>query len=198
MRKLVCGIAINDAEYKTKIAKWESGKSVIEWECQIYKMWSRMIQRCYSKSALKNRPSYGECSICDDWLIFSGFRKWIGEKDISGLALDKDLLVSGNKVYSPNTCLLVSKTVNSFMVDRASDRGEWPIGASLDRESGLFVSHCSNPFTKKNEYLGRYKSAQDAHEAWRARKHQIACQLAQLQTDQEVAFALRLRYAKAE
>lgn len=111
-----------------------------------------------------------------------------------GMEIDKDLLFVGNKVYSAETCVFVDRVTNVFVIDRAADRGEWPLGVSFKKDIGKFSARCQNPFTKRRENLGYFKCPSEAHEAWRKRKHELACQLAELQTDARVAEALRNRY----
>ena len=57
-----------------------------------------------------------------------------------------------------------------------------------------FSATIGNPFTKKQEHLGYFTCPNEAHQAWKKRKHELACQLADIQTDQRVAEALRIRY----
>jgi hypothetical protein len=60
---------------------------------------------------------------------------------------------------------------------------------------GRFRSYCGNPFTGKVEHLGYFNNPEDAHEAWRQRKHELACRYADEQADERVAKALRERFA---
>jgi len=154
-----------------------------------------MLKRCYSKGHQKKQPTYIWCAVCADWLTFSVFKKWMENQEWQGSELDKDLLFAGNKIYSPETCVFVSKITNLFTVDRAAARGDWPIGVHFDAVRGLFVAQCKNPFGTGRVFLGRFSCPNDAHEAWRRRKHELALQLAALQKDDRVAANLRLRYA---
>ena len=99
-------------------------------------------------------------------------------------------------MYSPDTCVFVDKVVNLFLTDRAAARGDWPIGVSWKEQNQKFQSGCSNPFTKKMEYLGLFHCPNQAHQSWKKRKHELACQLADIQTDERVAEALRIRYSR--
>ena len=119
----------------------------------------------------------------------------MGTQDWEDKQLDKDLLVEGNKVYSPKTCVFVTRMVNMFTTDRGNDRGELPIGVDWHKGSGRFRSRCRNPFTKKNEHLGLFDCEQEAHQAWLRRKLELAYELAELQTDPRVAEALINRYS---
>jgi hypothetical protein len=115
-------------------------------------------------------------------------------QDWEGKQLDKDLLIVGNKLYSPETCVFVSKITNTFTIDCGASRGEWPIGVNFDKHRGKLKVRCCNPFSKKAEHIGLFTCKNKAYEAWKNRKHELACQLADLQTDERVAAALRSRY----
>lgn len=153
-----------------------------------------MLKRCYNHSHIRRHSSYADCLVCDEWLIFSNFKRWMETQDWEGKQLDKDLLVEGNKIYSPDTCVFVDAITNTFTIDCSASRGKWPIGVSFDRSKGSFKVRCSNPFTKTNESIGRFSCPDAGHLAWRKRKHELACQLAELQTDDRVAKALKNKY----
>ena len=189
--RLVFGVGINDADYPVEPVV--DGRKV---KCPYYVTWKDMIGRCYSEKLQERRPTYIGCSACPDWLYFMNFRGWMSSQDWEGKALDKDLLKGGNKVYSPSTCAFVDQTTNSFTNDRGRARGDYPTGVHMDKPTGKFQASCSNPFTKKRESLGYFHCPDQAHLAWKKRKHELACQLAELQTDQRVAEALRTRYVE--
>lgn len=197
MRRVVLGVGINDADYKVLITEVVNGKNIKIWSCPFYACWSRMIRRCYSKSSLKEYPSYTGCSVSKEWLRFSAFKSWMERQQWHGNHLDKDILIKGNKVYSEDRCVFVSHKLNTFMLSKDASRGEHPIGVHFHKTERTFMANCNNPFTGKREYLGSYTCPQEAHEAWRKRKHEHACRYADMQTDQRIAEALRKRYAKS-
>ena len=153
-----------------------------------------MLERCYSSRIHAKQPTYIACSVCDDWLVFSNFKKWMEQQDWQGKELDKDILIAGNKVYSPDACVFVDKLLNGFLVDRGAMRGQWPIGVYFNTKDRKFQAQCRNPFSKKYEFLGQFNCPEKAHQAWRKRKHEHALKLADLQTDHRVAQAIRTRY----
>lgn len=187
--KLIHGVGTNDADYNVT---WrEDGKEV---RCRFYRVWSGMLERCYSKKSLIRRPTYAGCSVVKEWHLFSNFKRWMERQDWQGKELDKDILFKGNKIYSPETCVFIDGRTNTFTLENTASRGEFPLGVYYDKSKGALFSSCSNPFTDKYEKLGRFNNKDAAHAAWKKRKHELACQLADLQTDERVAAALRVRY----
>ena len=193
--KLVNGIAINDSEKPVYRYEIVEGKSKAVWKCPAYCVWRRMIERCYCEKWQKSRPSYAGCSVYEPWLRFSVFREWMFSQDWQGKQLDKDLSVRGNKIYSPQTCLFVSSTVNQFIVDGGESIGVLPIGAAFGKIDGTFYAKCGSGISGKRDYLGSFRDPLDAHKAWQKRKHDRAMELAEIQEDPRVARALMERYA---
>lgn len=184
---VVFGVGFNDCEYTVFCSKERGGE-----RCPYYARWVEMLRRCYSCSFHKKRPTYIGCTVCDDWLTFSNFKAWMEKQDWEGKQLDKDLLLAGNKVYSPDNCVFVDAVINNFTTDRKLHRGECLLG--VDVNNGMFRAQCRNFMSKKREFLGYYKSQEEAHLAWKARKHELALQLAESQSDERIANALRSRY----
>lgn len=188
---LVEGWGINDADYvvQPKI----DGKKVA---CRFYLTWKNMLRRCYNEKYRHQQPTYLNCYVDEEWRYFSNFKNWMKQQNWEGKHLDKDLLYEGNKVYSPDTCVFVHRTVNSFVIDSGAARGDCPIGVNL-RKTNKYVSRCNNPLTGKREHLGEFTCPIEAHLAWKRRKHELAIQLANSNyvTDQRVRDALMKRYA---
>lgn len=189
MTYLVKGVGINDAEYVVNPTI-----NGIRVPCKIYLKWKNMLERCYCEKFHKRNPAYIGCTVCKEWLTFSNFKAWIDAQDWEGKEIDKDLLFIGNKIYSPDRCIMVSITVNSFLKENESIRGKYPIGVYYHKASGFFRARCRNPFSGIQESLISSKSVSECHQAWRKRKHELALQLADLQDDPRVASALRTRY----
>ena len=194
--KLVYGVGINDADYNVQVSGHKEGKKTKVWICPYYNIWKHMLMRCYSEKYKLKRPTYEGCTVCDEWKLFSKFKAWMETQNYKGRQLDKDLLKVGNKVYCPEYCIFVDNMVNSFVTDSGATRGEWLLGASWHKRDGKFQSRCRNPFTNREEYLGSFLTELEAHLAWKARKHELACELADsdLVTDERLAEALRNRY----
>jgi hypothetical protein len=196
-RRPIYGVGINDADYIVCRRVTVEGKSIGDF-CPYYKRWISMLVRCYSKTTQSNFPTYKGCSVCDEWLLFSNFRRWVDEQprqDWQDLELDKDILDPTNKMYSPDKCVFVTRKVNSFTTSSFSARGSCLLGVNWHKSKKKYVASCNNPFTGKKLEVGLFNTDLAAHKAWQAKKHEYACQLAELQEDSRVADALRQRYA---
>jgi hypothetical protein len=192
--KSVCGVGINDADYVTTIRAMIDGREKTLWSCPFYQTWKEMLRRCYSAKYLSRFPSYAGCEVAPEWHSFSVFREWMERQDWEGKQLDKDALIPGNKVYGPGACVFIPGELNTFLINRTTTRGGWPIGVCLDKAINKFKAVCRNPFIRKNEFLGLFDFPDAAHRAWRDRKHQHACTYADQQADPRIAAALRSRY----
>ena len=201
LKPTVYGWGINDVKYSVCKNATVNGKTKRVWTCPYYSKWSDMIRRCFSRKLQENRPTYKGCTICEDWRYFSNFIKWVDSqpnKNWRNCEPDKDLLSGSSKHYSPSTVVFVSTLVNCFINANSKIRGDYLIGVYYRPKESLknpYKVWCSNPFTGKQEYPGRFKTELEAHKAWQAKKHEYACQLADLQEDERVAKALRERYA---
>ena len=176
--KLVYGVGVNDANYVTQKYETVEGKRKQVWICPFYRTWRSMIERCYSEK-WHSHHTYLDCVVCDEWLVFSNFKTWMEQQDWEGNHLDKDLLIRGNRVYSPSTSMFVHPKVNIFITDHGKARGDYMIGVYWDKNAGKFKSQCCNPFTKKKEYLGYFTDEREGHLAWKNKKHEFACMLAE-------------------
>lgn len=135
-----------------------------------YKHWVHMIQRCYSKDFKKQNLSYENCFVCKEWHNFQNFAEWFHNNyyEIEGetMCLDKDILVKGNRIYSPETCVFVPRKINSLFVKRQNDRGESYIGVYFDKNTNKFISQCSNGINK-SRHLGCFNTELEAFNTYK-------------------------------
>lgn len=132
-----------------------------------YIRWRGMLERCYCETYHKNKPSYKECSIVEEWYNFQNFAQWFNENYIEGFELDKDILVKGNKIYSPETCCFVPQEINVIFTSNDKKRGGYPVGVSLHRE-GKFQASVS--INNKQKYLGLFNTPEEAFQAYKIAK----------------------------
>ena len=203
MNKLVFGVGVNDLDYRTQVKEYvtkDGGERILKpiFLCKYYEVWKNMIERCYSKKYLERNQSYIGARVCSEWLSATAFKKWMEEQDWQGKCLDKDIIVPKSKLYSPETCAFVLNETNTFVTASDASRGGCPIGVSLDKPTGKYRAKCRNPFTGKQESLGYYSTPEEAHEAWRKHKHELAKFVADTEYDMRVVEALKKRYSIEE
>ena len=157
-----------------------------------------MLERCYSKKFLESNPTYIGTSVCSEWLSATAFKKWMTQQDWQGKSLDKDIVVPKSKLYSPDTCAFVLNETNSFVIASDASRGDYPVGVDLHKPTGKYRARCNDPFTGKQEHLGLFSTPEEAHEAWRKRKYDLALLVADTESDPRVVEALRKRYSPDE
>ena len=132
-----------------------------------------MLTRCYNKNFAKSSkgPNYEGCQVCEEWLRFSNFKAWMEKQNWEGKELDKDILGSG-KLYSPITCCFVPHKINTFIVVRGRDRGEYPLGVYYKHKSPDMKNELNKPYkatiSQNNtiKSLGSFSTPQEAHKVW--------------------------------
>lgn len=177
MNRLVFGVGINDSDYVTSYVV--NGK---RGSCPFYIKWTSMIERCYSSKWHEAHPTYKGCTVCDDWLSFSWFKCWMENQDWQGKQLDKDILIQGNKIYSPGTCLFVESNINSLFIDCKANRGKYKIGVSFHKHHKKFVSKCRDG-NGVSVHIGYFSNEEDAHEAYKVFKYKLIAEIAEKQTE---------------
>ena len=171
-RGIVAGVGINDADYVVQknenIVLNGKTKTKVVWRCPYYRVWCNMITRCYNKNSKLKYPSYKDCYVCDEWLTFSNFKSWMGQQDWEGKELDKDILFKGNKVYSPDTCIFVSRKLNTLLISSSPTRGKYPLGVSYHKRDCNYHVRCC--LDGKITHCGVFDNPEDAHKVWQQNK----------------------------
>ena len=180
-RKPICGVGINDSTYITDTII--DGKRMA---CPYYRKWLGIIQRCYSSKHHERCQTYIDCSVCDEWLLFSNFRRWMVDQDWEGKEIDKDILFPGNKEYHPDKCVFVSSHTNTILCDSGAARGELPIGVS---KNGKYY-HAKIGKAGKRKYLGNFSTPEEASHAYKIAKRNEITIIANHQCDGRVKDAL--------
>lgn len=153
----------------------------------LWRAWVRMLERCVG-DRVKN-PSYEGCTFDESWVNCQSFIEWgILQKGHDRLEsngktwqLDKDILVNGNRVYSPETCVFVPNEINTHFkdVEKGKD-GYYGVNEIEPKHPNAkrgWVARCCN-VKKEREYLGFYDNPTDAYIAYRTRKIEVMSDLA--------------------
>lgn len=126
-----------------------------------------MINRCYNKKT-KGYKYYGErgIKVCDSWLLnFEYFFKDMGFRPSDKHSIDR-IDVNGN--YEKSNCRWATKK-EQIKNRRPTKNKTGYSGVSLKGNS----FHACIRINKKTIYLGAFKKAKDAHEAWKEAKKNI-------------------------
>lgn len=184
-KKLVQGIGYNDANYavhKFQYMGFENGKSKTKriWSCPFYVKWAGLMERCNPVKQATILHTYLGVTVCEDWKTFSKFKSWMQEQQWEGLQLDKDILIQGNKIYSPETCVFVPSYINSLLTQSDKARGEYPLGVTRDRIAPDMKNYLKNSYRasikkvdsnkRQMKFLGLFASPEEAHKAWQLAK----------------------------
>lgn len=152
-RNLVYGVGIND--YVGSI----SSHGV---HMKSYKNWVRVLERCYDTKYKKKNPSYNDVVICDEWIKFSNFKAWFDNNYVDGYEIDKDILVQGNKVYSPDTCCFVPRRINTLLLNKQRTNTSGIIG--VYKRGNIYSA--SLQMEGRRTYIGCFKTAEEASAAY--------------------------------
>lgn len=176
MRK---GIGIyKEGKYKAKVGDKHTKE---------YRLWFAMLDRCYSKSYQETQDTYRGCSVSKEFLDFQYFAEWCNNQvgfDEPDWQLDKDIISSGNKVYSENTCCFLPRKLNAFLWS-TNKRTKYPRGVSYDKSGrGLkrFRATCGD-LKKGRVNLGRYATEEEAFSVYKDFKELLIKEVADLWKD---------------
>lgn len=169
-RCLVLGVGYSDIEFACQIKILD--KKLIH---PAYEHWRGLLRRCFDPVEKSKHTTYENANVCTDWLKFSKFLSWWEMNYTVGYSLDKDLLIRGNKYYSPDTCLFIPKSINSFLTTSSKTRGEYCLG--VHRHNNKFRAQIS--ILNKNVTIGYYETEIEAHKAWQQSKLKRAKELKQ-------------------
>lgn len=143
-----------------------------------YNTWVGVLERTYCEKLKLRAPSYKDIRVCEEWHNFQNFAQWFYENYnpayMENWALDKDILVKGNKIYSPETCCFVPKEVNSLFKNNISVRGKNPIG--VREQHNLFITGLSK--NNIQSHIGYYKTPEEAFEAYKTEKEKYIKEVA--------------------
>ena len=126
---------LGEGEYKTR----ENNK-----ETRCYHEWMKILQRCYDSSYQEKYPTYKDCIICDEWMCYQNFAEWYYNNyytiNNEKMEIDKDILCKGNKIYSPQTCIIVPQRINKLFTKSNKLRGDLPIGVYYNKQNKKYRS----------------------------------------------------------
>lgn len=177
--------------YKTSYYNFRKGQIVNPYDKNVYNMgcfgvgkynskddayyvWYHIIERCYKPTRRKADESYMDCKTCNEWLIYQNFAEWYNSNLYDcpeTLMVDKDLFGTKDGYYSPETCVLVPKTLNLALIaslknSKTNRNKNLPIG--VQKQDNRFITYLSMGDSCK--CLGMFKTVQEAHNCYLSAK----------------------------
>lgn len=164
----ICGIGyMGVGKYH---CKYSNGIHTME-----YQNWIAMIRRCYDERRKKTYSSYyGTCEVCFEWHNFQVFGTWYEQNFYQvgneRMHIDKDILYPGNKIYSPDTCILVPQRINMLFMHKRN-KYDLPNGIK-PRAKGKFEAQYNH------ENLGIFDTVEEAAIAHDKKKKEVIIEIA--------------------
>ena len=131
-----------------------------------YDAWTKMFVRSYKEQWHQYEPAYTDCEVDKRWWNFQVFAEWFynnyHEIPNTSIQVDKDWIVPGNKIYSPETCELVPSIINSCILTH-----DKKINANQDIPIGIQITTNGKYKPRVSQYgkridCGTYKKIEDA------------------------------------
>lgn len=113
-------------------------------------------------------------TVCNEWHNFQIFGDWyeVNKYEINErLHVEKDILIPGNKVYSPDTCLLVPQRINELFAYKPKDNG-LPVGIRKTNNEKYGARHCGCN-------LGTFDTLEEAYKKYAEKKEEVIKQIAE-------------------
>ena len=142
-----------------------------------YRCWNSILFRCYSEKYHLRQPSYKDVKVCEEWKYYQNFAEWF-EKNynpeiMQDWHLDKDILIKGNKIYSPETCCFVPKEINTLFTKNNAKRGKYPIG--VIKEGNKYRAQL---LLNNKRYIGIFNTIEEAFQAYKVAKEKYIKEVA--------------------
>jgi hypothetical protein len=147
---------LGGVKHKTK------GKSI-----KAYSVWKLMLDRCYGGDG--RFPAYEGCTVCSEWHNFQNFADWYYEnkpKDGASYDIDKDLLVDGNRVYSPRTCVFLTHQENCEVSFAKTYKMRSPDGRVVEIYN--MVEFCRKNMLSHGNMFSVMSGKRSHHKGWTA------------------------------
>lgn len=126
----------------------------------VYNVWRTLLGRCCTEKHREQFPAYADCQVCDEWLCYQNFAEWWNENmyhvGTERMHIDKDIMYSDNKLYSPDTCIIVPQSINEIfhLSGRKTKDKDLPYTIRRTNKGMYSVSY-------KSESLGIYNTVDE-------------------------------------
>lgn len=187
--KLVHGWGVNDADY-TVYPRLPNGRRSM---CLYYMAWSNMLERVFDTKYHARYPTYIGTSVCDEWKYFMNFRSWMMAQDWRDKHLDKDIIVPGNKHYSPETCAFVDGQINKLLSHPVASLRKCPVGVSFHKGAKKYRAVIN--MNGEHRHFGLFDTPEEASLVYRKEKSRHVRHIALTRVDDPRVRAGLLKHA---
>jgi len=136
----------------------------------MHKSWVHIMERGYDSKLKEKYNTYKNVTVDPYFHNLQNFGKWYDENyyEFEGetMCLDKDILIKGNKIYSPNTCCFVPQYINVLFTKCDKTRGDLPLGVTQKYKK--YYSHIS--IKNENQKIGGFDIPEEAFYAYKEAK----------------------------
>ena len=85
-----------------------------------YKIWHKMICRCYSQAdSIREKQNGNFVSCCNSWLDYRKFQKWFNANYMgvqgNSMTITRSLISNSNLVYNPNNSAIVPTEIDTYL-----------------------------------------------------------------------------------
>ena len=147
-----------------------------------YETWRVLLARCYVEKHRKLFVKYDNCYVCEEWLNYQKFSEWYENNfyrvGTERMQIDKDILVAGNQLYSPKTCIIVPQSINLiFTKHKKTVDPDLPTGIKRYHMSN---GGCKYQATYRGKYLGVFNELKCAIDCYNSAKLKHISEVAEL------------------
>lgn len=146
-----------------------------------YSRWKNMLHRCYDDNVQKNQPSYKGSYVCKEWLNYSNYRKWFNEHYYQvgdeQSDCDKDILIKGNRCYSPSTVCVVPHSINTLFTYKQRSEAELLPGVWYEKDKNKYRAGLA--FCGKKIKIGTFDTEEEAFNAYKEYKEKFIKNMAE-------------------
>ena len=131
----------------------------------VYNVWRTLLGRVCTEKHREQFPAYADCEVCEEWLCYQNFAEWWNKNmyhiGTERMHLDKDILIKGNKVYSPDTCLIVPQSINEIFHSSGKKKKDVDLPHTIIR-----VARGRFSVSYRGKALGVYDTVEEASDVY--------------------------------
>lgn len=149
----------------------------------VYNVWRTLLGRCCTEKHRKQFPAYIDCQVYDEWLCYQNFAQWWNDNIYyvgnERMHLDKDIKYAGNKLYSPETCIIVPQSINEIfhISGRKNKDKDLPYTIKRTSRGKYSVSY-------KGNTLGKYDTIEECVDIYmRAKRKHIKAKVEEMKDE---------------